>query len=274
MFFFSSRRRHTRFLPVSWARRCVQETELKHWNVVIYQQKKIYFRQDLLMATEFHHMKQKNQLVRPSIKNQWQIHILGGRIWLMIKGQKIYLTAIERKDLKQLLEWRNLVSYRKYFREYREINYDLQEIWYENKVLNDPSTIMFSIRLITDGSLIGCCGLCYINWIHRNADLSLYIGWNESYIDDRGFAEESCKLLFDYGFKEIGLNKIWTEIYEFDSKKYKLYHQLGLKDDGFLRQQYYYDGKWWNSYIMSIVKQEYNIVQFLYTQFSILRKYW
>eukprot|EP00828_Plagiopyla_frontata_P043474 TRINITY_DN6791_c0_g1_i2.p2 TRINITY_DN6791_c0_g1~~TRINITY_DN6791_c0_g1_i2.p2 ORF type:complete len:129 (+),score=20.99 TRINITY_DN6791_c0_g1_i2:3-389(+) len=26
-FFFSSRRRHTRFLPVSWARRCVQETE-------------------------------------------------------------------------------------------------------------------------------------------------------------------------------------------------------------------------------------------------------
>eukprot|EP01015_Nassula_variabilis_P013681 TRINITY_DN21269_c0_g1_i1.p1 TRINITY_DN21269_c0_g1~~TRINITY_DN21269_c0_g1_i1.p1 ORF type:complete len:297 (+),score=37.64 TRINITY_DN21269_c0_g1_i1:2-892(+) len=26
LFFFSSRRRHTRFLPVSWARRCVQET--------------------------------------------------------------------------------------------------------------------------------------------------------------------------------------------------------------------------------------------------------
>eukprot|EP00828_Plagiopyla_frontata_P034077 TRINITY_DN442_c0_g1_i4.p1 TRINITY_DN442_c0_g1~~TRINITY_DN442_c0_g1_i4.p1 ORF type:complete len:480 (-),score=66.74 TRINITY_DN442_c0_g1_i4:63-1502(-) len=26
-FFFSSRRRHTRFLPVSWARRCVQETD-------------------------------------------------------------------------------------------------------------------------------------------------------------------------------------------------------------------------------------------------------
>eukprot|EP00828_Plagiopyla_frontata_P047765 TRINITY_DN8930_c0_g2_i1.p2 TRINITY_DN8930_c0_g2~~TRINITY_DN8930_c0_g2_i1.p2 ORF type:complete len:165 (-),score=29.43 TRINITY_DN8930_c0_g2_i1:114-608(-) len=30
-FFFSSRRRHTRFLPVSWARRCVQETAIKIW---------------------------------------------------------------------------------------------------------------------------------------------------------------------------------------------------------------------------------------------------
>eukprot|EP01015_Nassula_variabilis_P017466 TRINITY_DN2751_c0_g1_i3.p2 TRINITY_DN2751_c0_g1~~TRINITY_DN2751_c0_g1_i3.p2 ORF type:complete len:165 (+),score=48.21 TRINITY_DN2751_c0_g1_i3:2-496(+) len=29
VFFFSSRRRHTRFLPVSWARRCVQETEIE-----------------------------------------------------------------------------------------------------------------------------------------------------------------------------------------------------------------------------------------------------
>eukprot|EP01015_Nassula_variabilis_P019371 TRINITY_DN3269_c0_g1_i1.p2 TRINITY_DN3269_c0_g1~~TRINITY_DN3269_c0_g1_i1.p2 ORF type:complete len:142 (+),score=32.22 TRINITY_DN3269_c0_g1_i1:3-428(+) len=29
IFFFSSRRRHTRFLPVSWARRCVQETAFK-----------------------------------------------------------------------------------------------------------------------------------------------------------------------------------------------------------------------------------------------------
>eukprot|EP00831_Metopus_contortus_P079281 TRINITY_DN7856_c0_g2_i2.p4 TRINITY_DN7856_c0_g2~~TRINITY_DN7856_c0_g2_i2.p4 ORF type:complete len:119 (-),score=23.88 TRINITY_DN7856_c0_g2_i2:415-771(-) len=29
-FFFSSRRRHTRCREVSWARRCVQETEKKH----------------------------------------------------------------------------------------------------------------------------------------------------------------------------------------------------------------------------------------------------
>eukprot|EP00828_Plagiopyla_frontata_P042120 TRINITY_DN620_c0_g1_i1.p1 TRINITY_DN620_c0_g1~~TRINITY_DN620_c0_g1_i1.p1 ORF type:complete len:183 (+),score=28.41 TRINITY_DN620_c0_g1_i1:2-550(+) len=36
-FFFSSRRRHTRFLPVSWARRCVQET------VILFNQKKSNF---------------------------------------------------------------------------------------------------------------------------------------------------------------------------------------------------------------------------------------
>lgn len=177
---------------------------------------------------------------------------------MMIKGEKVYLSAIEKEDLKQLMKWRNLPHYRKNFREYREINLDMQENWYKTKVLNDLSTIMFSIKLVEDDSLIGCCGLCYINWVNRNADLSLYIGWNESYIDDQGFADESCKLLFKYGFDELGLNKIWTEIYEFDKKKYELYNKLGFNKDGILRQQYYHEGKWWDSYIMSLLKSEFN----------------
>jgi RimJ/RimL family protein N-acetyltransferase len=176
----------------------------------------------------------------------------------MIKGQKVYLLPIEREDLPHLMNWRNNPDYRKYFREYREINSDMQNNWYQNKVLNDPSTIMFSIKSIEEDKLLGCCGLCYINWVHRNADLSLYIGWNECYIDEEGYAKESCELLFNYGFNELGLQKIWTEIYEFDSKKNNLYYQLGFHEDGFLRKQYFYDGKWWGSHIFSLLNNEFN----------------
>ena len=116
---------------------------------------------------------------------------------------------------------------------------------------------MFSIKSVEDHSLLGACGLCYINWVHRNADLSLYIGWNDEYIDNEGYAKESCKLLFDYGFRELGLNKIWTEIYEFDKQKYDLYHSFGFHDDGYLREQYFHDGKWWNSHILSLLRREY-----------------
>lgn len=175
----------------------------------------------------------------------------------MIKGEKVYLVSIEREDLPLLREWRNRTDYRKYFREYKEISSDMQNSWFENNVLKDPSTIMFSIKDIKTNELLGCCGLCYINWVHRNADLSLYIGWNNEYIDQKGFAEESCKLLFNYGFNELGLQKIWTEIYEFDNKKYELYHKMGFHDDGILRNQYFYDGKWWNSYILSLLATEF-----------------
>jgi len=174
----------------------------------------------------------------------------------MLTGNKIYLCALEREDLPYLMKWRNQAEFRKHFREYREINSDMQKKWYEEKVLKDPGTIMFAIRCTDTDELLGCCGLCYINWVHRNSDLSLYIGKNNAYIDDSGYAEESCRLLFDYGFLELGLEKIWSELYEFDTKKIDLYQKLGMQTDGILRRQYYYDGRWWNSKLLSILSAE------------------
>lgn len=175
----------------------------------------------------------------------------------MICGNKVKLVAIERSDLKILMDWRNIPGFRKHFREYREISMEMQEKWFETNVNNDQNTIMFAIRHNDSNELLGCCGLCYINWVNKNADLSLYIGFRESYIDNEGFALESCNLLFDYAFKKLNLNKIWTEIYEFDYKKKNLYESIGMKIDGILRENYYQDGKWWNSYIMSILAIEF-----------------
>jgi len=63
----------------------------------------------------------------------------------MLKGCFVSLRAIEHTDLPELLEWRNRPEYRRYFREYRELNMENQSTWYEKVVLNDPKTVMFSI---------------------------------------------------------------------------------------------------------------------------------
>jgi RimJ/RimL family protein N-acetyltransferase len=175
----------------------------------------------------------------------------------VIKGTNVSLTAVEKEDLKSLQDWRNNTEFRKHFREYRELNMAMQEKWFEQKVVNDPTTMMFSIRRSSDNELLGCCGFVYINWVHRHADLSLYIGWQDAYIDDEGFAKESCELLFQHGFDELNLNKIWTEIYEFDTQKKDLYDSLGFQQDGLLRQNYFHDGKWWASRILSLLADDY-----------------
>ena len=174
----------------------------------------------------------------------------------MLKGKHLSLFAVEKEDLQQLRDWRNDPNFRKHFREYQELNLDQQEKWFEEQVVAGNTTLMFSIRRNEDNELLGCCGLVYINWVHRHADLSLYIGWKDKYIDQEGYAEESCKLLLDYGFNELCLNKIWTEIYEFDDKKKALYDKFNFKQDGLLRQNYWYDGKWWDSRILSILNSE------------------
>jgi len=175
----------------------------------------------------------------------------------MIKGKHVSLYAVEKEDLKQLRDWRNNPDFRKHFREYRELNMAQQEKWFEEQVVKDNTTLMFSIRRNEDKELLGCCGYVYINWVHRHADISLYIGWEDAYIDGEGYAEESCQLLLDYGFKELCLNKVWTEIYEFDGKKKALYDKFGFQQDGLLRQNYWYDDKWWDSRILSLLNINY-----------------
>jgi hypothetical protein len=174
----------------------------------------------------------------------------------MLKGNLVGLTAIEKFDIEQFRIWRNNNQIRKFFREYRELNSEMQKTWFQKMVINDHRTIMLSIQRLSDDELIGCCGLVYINWIHRHADLSLYIGYENAYIDKHGYAEESCILLLDYGFKELGLNRIYTEIYDFDLKKDSLYKKLNFHLDGTLRKNYFYEGKWWDSKIYSILSSD------------------
>ena len=66
----------------------------------------------------------------------------------MIKGKYVGLRAIEKTDLPQLLEWRNKPELRRYYREYRELGIDHQTQWFQSKVINDNSTVMFAIILI------------------------------------------------------------------------------------------------------------------------------
>ena len=172
----------------------------------------------------------------------------------MIKGNKTNLRAIEEKDLKQLLEWRNKPHLRKYFREYRELNWDQQIWWYENIVLKDDKVRMFSITDL-NGDLLGACGLCYINWVDRNADFSIYLGANDIYIDD-DLAIDAARSLIKYGFEELNLHRLWAEIYDFDEPKTKMFNTLGFSLDGRHRETHWTDGKWYDSLFYSLLKSD------------------
>ena len=173
----------------------------------------------------------------------------------MIKGIKTGLRAVEKSDLEQLRDWRNLENFRKNFREVRELNMLNQEKWVE-KLNSSPNDFMFVIVDLNTNEVIGACGLLYINWINRSADFSFYIGKEQLYIDNMGYAEESAKLLIDYGFKQLNLHKIWMELYEFDNMKINFFKEkFNFHVDGVLRDNCFENGKYWNSLIISLISE-------------------
>ena len=175
----------------------------------------------------------------------------------MVEGTHVALRAIERDDLTQLLEWRNDPDYRRFFREYRELNMEQQTRWFEDVVIADPRTRMFAISRRADDGLLGACGLCLIDPVNRSADLSIYIGADGVYIDDT-LAPEAARLLIRYGFEELGLHRIWAEIYEFDAAKRGLFEALGFHLDGRHREAHFGDGRWHDALFYGLLEGEFN----------------
>ncbi len=175
----------------------------------------------------------------------------------MLRGDYVGLRAIEKKDLTQLLEWRNDPSLRRYFREYRELSFEQQLVWFDEFTFNNRNTVMFSIIESERDQLLGACGLCYINWKDRNADFSIYIGFQDLYIDSL-YADDAAKLVMQFAFEELGLHRLWAEIYSFDEKKGRMFERLGFSLEGQHRDTHWTEGKWCDSLYYSKLLTEYD----------------
>lgn len=173
----------------------------------------------------------------------------------MIRGDIVGLRAIEREDLEQLLIWRNKPEFRQYFREYRELSWENQVSWYEDIVLKDLRTRMFSIIERSSGRLLGAAGLCYIDAINRNADFSIYIGADDLYIDDH-LAPDAGRILLKYGFEELNLHRVWSEIYDIDHAKQRLFDTLGFTLDGRHRESHWTEGRWVDSLFYGLLETD------------------
>lgn len=165
---------------------------------------------------------------------------------------KIQLRALEREDLPQLRDWRNQDSMRPYFREYRLLNMVNQCDWFES-MSRDRNTEMFGIEVRTVGwELIGVCGLCYISWVDRHAEVSIYIG--SSKYRQQGCATETLAQLKQKAFLEFGLHRLWAEIYVYNTVSVKLFEKCGFVHEGTWKENHFHDGKFHDSLLYGLVR--------------------
>jgi hypothetical protein len=173
----------------------------------------------------------------------------------MIEYKNIAIRAIEKSDLPILQYWRNNEDLRRYFREYRDFSMAQKEDWYDKMVLDNR----FEMFMILNNAArpVGATGFTYIDWLNRHCDLHFYIGLDGAWIDEK-YAPNALELMLYRGFNFLNMNKIWAEIYEIDTKKRSFFENAGFKVDACLRKHYYYNGKYYNSYILSLLKEEWS----------------
>lgn len=170
----------------------------------------------------------------------------------MLHKNGITLGTISRDSIRWMQDQRNNPVLRQYFREWKDISSYQQNKWYESLGNNSNDNHVY-FQMLIENTLVGCCGLLYIDWRLRSAELSFFVARG---FGSRDFKEKALTMLLDYGFNQMRLHKVWAEVYD-TNPDINLYREVcKFTDDGISRHSYLQNGNYRNSVIMSVLENE------------------
>jgi ribosomal-protein-alanine N-acetyltransferase len=154
----------------------------------------------------------------------------------MLTTPRLVLRALEAADLNATyLGWLNDPVVNRYLetRFLPQTMEALQGYWLTHR--DDPASPWFGICLQEDGRHIGNIKLGPIQWLHRRADLSLFIGDRTCW--GQGYASEAITAVCDWAFAELDLQKLNAGIYAGNVGSRRAFEKCGFSLEGTLRAE-------------------------------------
>ncbi|HWI62822.1 MAG TPA: GNAT family protein [Symbiobacteriaceae bacterium] len=112
----------------------------------------------------------------------------------------------------------------------------------------------FAIETL-DGCHIGGTCLREFNHVARSAEFGICIG-NEDF-RGQGYGTEVTQLIVKIGFEEFNLNRIWLTVNAENAAGVRAYEKAGFLREGLLRQNSFVHGRYYDTYIMAILRSDY-----------------
>jgi RimJ/RimL family protein N-acetyltransferase len=134
--------------------------------------------------------------------------------------------------------------------------YDINNLSsYVKKKIENKYTHFFAIILKSNNLHIGNIKLDFHDSKSNLSELGILIG-NKTYWG-KGIARESCKLVLDFGFRELKLRKIFLAVFENNISAIKAYESLGFKTEGKLIKHVSVEGVLYDKYLMGLFCNDY-----------------
>lgn len=168
-------------------------------------------------------------------------------------GEKIYLRPLEPEDAKTLLPWVNDPDVIKTLQMYTPKNLPIEQEFIAGLYKSDRD-IVLGIVIKANDKLIGSTGLHRIDWKNRHALFAILIGDKTEW--DKGYGTEATQLMTRYGFETLNLNRIYLWVYGFNQRGIKAYEKAGFKKEGVLRQSHFHQGRYYDTMVMGILREE------------------
>jgi RimJ/RimL family protein N-acetyltransferase len=169
-------------------------------------------------------------------------------------GERVVLRPFGKRDLPHIRRWSNDAELRRLIGEVAPISPAESEKFYR-ELRGDENRIWFVIVLKKGKRVIGEAGLLRMFRPWRSTDMTIIIGERDAW--GKGYGKEAGRLILNYAFQHLGFHRVSIGVVGFNKNALRFWRSLGFKKEGVERDAHFYDNKYSDGIMMSILEDEY-----------------
>jgi [ribosomal protein S5]-alanine N-acetyltransferase len=121
-----------------------------------------------------------------------------------------------------------------------------------NKEFDANNAFTFAITKKKDNSLIGTIGFWRIDKQNHRAEIGYAL---KTQFHRQGIMQEAIEACIQFGFTQLHLHSIEANILPNNEGSRKLLTNAGFEQEAYFKENYYFDGKFYDSVILSLLKK-------------------
>jgi len=168
-------------------------------------------------------------------------------------GEKIYLRPVEPEDAKFLSKGENDPIVREALFLALPVSFSTEQEKIEQYIKSKEAIVLIIVEKKTT-KLVGQTAFFRIDYISRSA--IFYLAILDTAFWSKGFGSEATKLMVDYAFKTLNLNRIQLHVCAENAPAIKIYERVGFIKEGVLRQAMFRNGNYVDFWVMGILKSD------------------
>lgn len=160
----------------------------------------------------------------------------------MLKGDKIFLRAVEPGDATKLMLWENNPEHWKVTD--TEVPFSLHGIHQlieQQQHIRSTGQLRLMICLNQTDEAVGAIDLYDADFRHEKAAVGILIGEDEN--KKKGYAQESLQLLIDYARDFLALHNLYCSVQADNAESISLFEKAGFEKVGVRKEWFFIKGE-------------------------------
>ncbi len=176
----------------------------------------------------------------------------------MLLGSRLVLRAVELADYPLITRWLNDPAIMKFWGRAGDTQSltDVSETEAAERARGNSRKYIIDTL---DGRSIGQIDYYDLDWQSRSAWTSILIADTDYW--GGGYGTEAMRTLLHHLFSQMGLHRVCLTVHESNVRAQRSYAKNGFVKEGLLRDWAYFNGRWENGVLMSVLAPEFEAIK-------------